>query len=189
MGFFYALSEPSLDNLVASAQAKPADDTDEMAEILRRFDGAIMRIARSCTTDHHLRHDAAQAARLALVKAVRAHTLGTAGFTTYAWRFMKGAALREVTSLQTPEIANDPTERAWLDQRDRDAIVDNSFEVTDLMNVLSPEQQKVAKAYYFGGVAFKEIAVQMHISKPAVTQRFAVIHRALRTAVEGALAA
>lgn len=189
MGFFYALSELSLDDLVARAQANHADDTDEMAEVLRRFDGAIMRIARSCATDHHLRHDAAQAARLALVKAVRAHTLGTAGFTTYAWRYMKGAAIREVASLQGPEIAKDPTERAWLEQRDREAVADNTFEVIDLMNVLSPEQQRVAKAHYLDGVAFSEIAAQLHISRPAVTQRFAVIHRALRTAVEGALAA
>jgi len=189
MGLFYTLSEISLDDLVAAAQAQAADDTEEMAEILRRFDGAIMKIARSCTTDAHLLHDAAQGARLALVKAVRAHTLGTAGFTTYAWRFMKGAALREVTSLQTPEIVNDPTKAVWLDQPERDAVSDPTFEVIDLLNVLAPEQQMVAKAHYIGGVPFKDIAEHLHISKPAVTQRFTVIHRTLRIAVEGALAA
>jgi RNA polymerase sigma factor (sigma-70 family) len=189
MGSFYALSELSLDDLVAAAQAKSADDTEEMAEILRRFDGAIMKIARSYSSDANIQHDAAQAARLGLVKAVRGHKLGTPGFTTYAWRFMKGDALREIKSLQTPEIVNDPTEPAWLDQPERDAVPDTTFEVIDLMNVLAPEQQKLAKAHYIGGAAFKDIAEYLHISRPAVTQRFAVIHRTLRTAVEGALAA
>ena len=64
MGFFYVPSDHSLDDLVAAAQVEPADDTDAMAEILRRFDGAATSIARSVTPDRELQQDAAQAALL-----------------------------------------------------------------------------------------------------------------------------
>jgi RNA polymerase sigma factor (sigma-70 family) len=189
MGFFCTLSELSLDDLVAAAQANSADDTEEMAEILRRFDGAVWSVARSYTADADLRNDAAQAARLGLVKAVRAHKLGTAGFTTYAWRYMKGEALRTIKSMQIQETVVDPTAYAWPDQPPRDAAPNTNFEVLDLMAALTPEQQTIAEAHYIGDVSFKDIAAQLGISRPAVTQRFTIIHRNLRTVVEGALAA
>lgn len=189
MGFSYALSELSLDDLVAAAQAKTADNTEEMAEILRRFDGSVRKVARFYTTDWDMQNDAAQAARVGLVKAVRAHKPGTTGFTTYAWRFMKGAALRAVKSMQTPETVVDPTEYAWPDQPPRDSAPDTTFEILDLMAVLTPEQQTIAKAHYIADMSFKDISLQLRISQPAVTQRFSTIHRTLRISVEGALAA
>ncbi len=189
MGLSYALSELSLDDLVAAAQAKSADDTEEMAEVLRRFDGAVRTIACSQTADVDLRQDAAQAARLGLVKAVRAHNLGTAGFTTYAWRYMKGEALRAAKSMRTRESAVDPTEYGWPDRPPADAALDTTFEVLDLLAVLTPEQRRIAQAHYIADLSYKDIAALLQISRPAVTQRFTVIHRSLRSAVEGALAA
>lgn len=189
MGFSYALSELSLDDLVAAAQAKTADNTEEMAEILRRFDGSVRKVARFYTTDWDMQNDAAQAARVGLVKAVRAHKPGTTGFTTYAWRFMKGAALRAVKSMQTPETVVDPIEYAWPDQPPRDSAPDTTFEILDLMAALTPEQETIAKAHYIADMSFKDISLQLGISQPAVTQRFSTIHRTLRISVEGALAA
>ena len=189
MGSFYVLSELPLDDLVAAAHAKRADDTEEMAEILRRFDRAVRSIARSATSDLELRFDAAQGARLGLVKAVRAHTAGTAGFTTYAWRYMKGEALRTVKSMQTPEAVVDPTEFAWPEVAPRDAAPDSTLEVVDLLNVLTVDQRRIATAHYVDDVSFVDIAAQLRISKAAVTQRFHTIHRALLSVVKGALAA
>ena len=189
MGVLYLATDESLDNLVAAAQAAATDDTAAMAEILTRFDGAAWAIARSLTSNWCLQQDAAQEARLALVKAVRSHNLGTPGFPAYAKRYMRGAALRTVLAMQGKERCVDPQEYVWPDMASRDAAPDTTFEVIDLIAVLSPEQQAITKAHYVDDARLSDVARDMGISVPAVSQRLATIHRTLRTVVEEALAA
>ncbi|PKQ30560.1 MAG: hypothetical protein CVT62_13190 [Actinobacteria bacterium HGW-Actinobacteria-2] len=188
MGISVSGVNPSLNDLIASAQASVTDDSAAMAIILERFEDTALAIARHLTSDSSLRQDAAQGARLGLVRAVRTHKAGTPGFPSYAKRYMKGAALRTLMAMQAPESAVDPMTYAWPDQP-RDAATNSTFELVDLMKVMTSEQQDVARAHYLADLSFTEIAVQLNISKPAVTQRFATIHRALRTVMEGARAA
>ncbi len=91
----FSLQYRDLDQLVADAQAAQGDDTPAMNEIVRRFEPLAQKSARSLTNDLNLREDLANAARLALVTAVRKHN-GQAGFPAYAKRYMTGAALREL---------------------------------------------------------------------------------------------
>jgi RNA polymerase sigma factor (sigma-70 family) len=189
MGVLYLATDESLDNLVAAAQAAATDDTAAMAAILTRFEGAAWAIARSLTSNWCLQQDAAQGARLGLVKAVRSHNLGTLGFPAYAKRYMRGTALRTVLAVQGEERCVDPQEYVWPDAAPRDAAPDTTFEVIDLIAVLSPEQQAITKAHYVDDARLSDVARDMGISVPAASQRLVTIHRALRTVVEEALAA
>ena len=189
MGVLYLATDESLDNLVAAAQAAATDDTTAMAVILNRFEGLACSIARALTSDWSLQQDAAQGARLGLVTAVRSHKAGTPGFPSYAKRYMRGSALRTLMAMSAVETWVDPADYEWLERAPRDTAPETTFEVIDLIAVLTPEQQVIAKAHYVGDVSFGDIASKLSISKPAVTQRFATIHRALRPVAEGALAA
>jgi RNA polymerase sigma factor (sigma-70 family) len=189
MGVLYPATNESLDNLVAAAQAGATDDTAAMAAILTRFEGAAQAIARSLTSDWCLQQDAAQGARLGLVKAVRSHNLGTPGFPAYAKRYMRGAALRTVLAAQSEDRCFDPQEYDWPDPAPSDAAPDTTAEVIDLIAVLSPEQQAITKAHYVDDARLSDVARDMGISVSAVSQRLATIHRALRSVVEEALAA
>jgi RNA polymerase sigma factor (sigma-70 family) len=189
MGVVFSLGDESLDALITAARADPADDSAAMAEILRRFEGAAIAVARLATGDWHLQQDAAQGARLGLVRAVRAHTLGTPGFPSYALRFMKGAAKRIVSAMVSPDIVTDPLDPCWLENPASDMPTGLGFELPDIIWVLNPEQQDVTLDYYVHDLRLQDIADRLGISKPAVSQRLTTIHRALRPTVEKALAA
>jgi RNA polymerase sigma factor (sigma-70 family) len=189
MGVSYLAADESLDNLVAAAQAAATDDTPTMAAILARFEGLALSIARSLTSSWSLQQDAAQGARLGLVQAVRSHQAGTAGFPAYAKRYMKGAALRTLRATLGAETSVDPADYEWLEQPQRDTAPEMTADLIDLIAVLTPEQQIITKAHYIGDVSFRDIAHALGVSKPAISQRFTTIYRALRPVAEGALAA
>jgi len=189
MGVLCSATDQSLDNLVAAAQSAATDDTAAMAAILNRFEALALSIARSLTSDWSLQPDAAQGARLGLVKAVRAHRLGTPGFPAYAKRYMKGAALRILTAMHSQDVSVDPIGYLFVDRAPRDERTDTIVEVIDLIAVLTPEQQAMTTAHYIGDVSLADMARDLGISKPAVSQRFTTIHRALRPVVEAAAAA
>jgi DNA-directed RNA polymerase specialized sigma24 family protein len=124
-----------------------------------------------------------------LVKAVRAHKIGTLGFPAYAKRYMRGSAARTVMAMQSNETSFDPADYAWADTAPRDAVSDMTVEVIDLISVLTPEQQVVTVAYYVADLRLDDIAAELRISKPAVSQRLGTIHQTLRPVVELAVAA
>ncbi len=185
MGVLHVLSEPSLDYLIATAQADPADDTVAMNDIIRRFEPLVQTISRSLSTDPHVRQDLAQEARLGLVKAVRAHRPGTSGFPSYARRYMRGAVLRFVGSYTSREAALDPKDEFWAIPVTPVALT----EITDVFAVLTPDQRRVAIARYVGNDRMTEIATDLGTSPSAVSQRLRTIHRALRPILAAAVAA
>jgi RNA polymerase sigma factor (sigma-70 family) len=189
MGVLFPTSEPWLDDLIATAQADPADDSVAMNEILRRFERLAQKICRSVSADPHVQQDVAQEARLGLVKAVRAHHGGTSGFPSYARRFMSGAALRFVTSLAMPEATCDPQDEFWTDPDVEAMQSSTAIEVIDLFRVLTPEQRRIAVARYVANEMVSDIANSLGISVSAVSQRLNTIHRALRPVVEAAVVA
>jgi RNA polymerase sigma factor (sigma-70 family) len=189
MGVLHLATGESLDNLIAAAQLAATDDNPEMAAILSRFEGSTWTIARSITSDWCLQQDAAQGARLGLVKAVRSHKVGTRGFPAYAMRYMKGAALRTVLSMRNEEFCFDPQGYVLPEVTPGDSAPDTTFEIIDLIASLSPDQQAIMRARYVDDALLGDVARDLGISPSAVSQRLATIHRALRPLVEEALAA
>ena len=93
-----------LDKLIADAQRHSNDDTPAMNEVVKRFEGLTMRLSRSMTRSFDLQDDLANAARIALVQAVRNHDQSRPGFPAYAEKYMRGAVLREYQKWMLPEI-------------------------------------------------------------------------------------
>lgn len=190
MGVLYSPSDLSLDDLIVAAQAETTDDSAAMSEILRRFESAATGIGRSLTTDGHLQQDAAQGARLGLVKAVRRHCAGTPGFPTYAIRYMRGSARRVLAEMRaTQETCADPLERGWQEETPPEVPLAPTCEVIDLVGVLTVEQRRLTIAHYVEGMLLTEIADALHVSRSAVTQRLRTVHRTLRPLMVEVLAA
>jgi DNA-directed RNA polymerase specialized sigma subunit len=113
VGVFYWATDEPLDNLVAAAQAAEHDNTAAMAAILDRFEPLVWATARSVTRDWSFQDDAAQGARIGLVKAVRAHKIGTLGFPAYAKRYMRGSAHQRGAPVLYGPICG-----CWVDRAD-----------------------------------------------------------------------
>lgn len=198
MGVLFLPSDQPLDELIASAQAAMADDSEAMAEILCRFDAAIWATANSTTAEWNLRQDAAQGARLGLVKAVRAHKPGTEGFKSYARLYMKSEARRVVQYMAGVDIARDPEVFVEPSASDRPVVVRQckvpaedtvAFEFETVIEVLTIDQQSVVRGRYLHDLRVADIARDLGISVPAVSQRLKTIHSVLRPVLIEAMAA
>lgn len=189
MGVCISATDQSLDSQISAAQSTEIDDTAAVAVLLNRFEGLAMSIARSLTSNWSLQQDAAQGARLGLVKAVRSHTVGTPGFPSYAARYMRGEARRTLMATSARESFIDPSDYELLNDVTHDQSSVATFELIDLISVLRPEQQAITKAHYIGGAGLGDLAGALGVSKPAVCQRLATIHRTLRGVAEAAAAA
>jgi RNA polymerase sigma factor (sigma-70 family) len=185
MGFL--LQHPcrlSLDHLVEMAQSSQHDDTPAMNEIIRRFDGLALYIARSIRVPVHLQDDLSQAARIGLVSAVRHHD-GRPGFPGFAQRYMRGAALRELSRRAVPETADSDGLDDHADRSRPDEIVQAEDElapwgggpVSLAVAQLDHAQRNIIDLRYRQDLAVKEIAAAVGTSGPAVSQRLATIHR------------
>jgi RNA polymerase sigma factor (sigma-70 family) len=170
--------------LIALAQADERDDTDAMNAILRRYEPMTKKIASVLTaTNRDCYDDVANACRIGLVRAVRRHDPIRAGFTAYAQRFMRGAALRELRywsdakTRPTPDL--DTADPAGGDVADERLAPWGSGLVAELMANLSPEQQRIAALRYRFDASLAAIAAETGTSVPAVSQRLRTIHRKL----------
>jgi RNA polymerase sigma factor (sigma-70 family) len=174
--------------LIALAQADEHDDTDAMNAILRRYEPMTKKIASVLTTTNRdCYDDVANACRIGLVRAVRRHDPSRAGFTAYAQRFMRGAALRELhywsdtKTLPTSDPnAADPAGGAVADER---LAPWGSGLIAELMANLSPEQQRIAALRYRLDASLAAIAGETGTSVPAVSQRLRTIHRKVELAL------
>jgi RNA polymerase sigma factor (sigma-70 family) len=198
MSVLYSPSARSLDDLIAAAQADPADNSAAMSEILSRFSCDIAFVANATVTEWNLRQDAAQGARLGLVKAVRNHTPGMSGFKTYARLYMRSEARRTVGTMTAVEVSRDPAvfleptapERPGVFWR-RELPVEEpvAFKIEDIIGVLTPTQQSVVRDRYVHDRSMADIADDLGVSLPAISQRLKTIHKALRPLVVEAVAA
>jgi len=115
VGSFVSIRALALDDLIGAAQRQPADDdTPEMNEIVRRFEGLAVAVAAMMTPDVDLRENLANAGRVAMVVAVRHHQLGRPGFPAYARAYIVGAAKRELQQWTRTALADD-FERVVID--------------------------------------------------------------------------
>jgi DNA-directed RNA polymerase specialized sigma subunit len=194
MGAFVTPVDPSLDDLIGAAQADPADNSAAMAEILRRFAGLITATANSVTDEWNARQDAAQGARLGLVKAVRKHKLGIAGFTNYALRYMRTEAVR--TSMAMTSNGRLPfrdlgerSMRPGVRRPVRTPLEPKAFTIESISPCLDPVQAAILSDRYVRDRELSEIARELGVSVPAISQRLKTIHRILMPVLAEVMAA
>jgi DNA-directed RNA polymerase specialized sigma subunit len=194
MGDFISPSERSLDDLIRAAQADPADTSTAMAEILDRFAGMISSTANGVTTEWNGRQDAAQGARLGLVKAVRRHSVGTAGFITYARRYMRTEAVRTSVAMAGKAPKGDHglperSERPGARRQTWSAPEPKAFTIESIYPLLDPTQGAILSGRYVQDRAMSDIARDLGVSVPAISQRLKTMHKMLMPVLAEALAA
>lgn len=194
MGVFVTPSELSLDELIRAAQADPGDNSAAMAEILTRFAGMIAATANSVTAEWNARQDAAQGARLGLVKAVRNHTVGTAGFITYARRYMRTEAVRISVAMtsRAPKPGPDLPERSVRPGVRRQTWAEpepKAFTIEAISALLDPTQAAILRDRYVQDREMSDIARDQGVSVPAISQRLKTIHKILMPVLAEAVAA
>ena len=174
----------SNDELIAAAQADPSNDSVAMNEMVRRFEGKAVKIASGLTGDVHARQDAANAARLGVMMAVRAHKQGTHGFPSYADLTMRGEAGRALgrASFGRNEIVVECEAPVW---HKVPAATSQSVSLLEsdlglLLKDLTRDQRHLVLARYAEGYGVSEIASGLGTSVSAVSQRFNTIHKAVR---------
>lgn len=193
MRYAAAASRVSLDGLIEAAQFSDLDDTPAMNEIIRRFQPLARRLARQTTKSEHLHDDLMNAARIALVKAVRRHNPQQVGFPAFAETYMRGAARREYQRWLPPVTENDGNSGSpfepLMDEEDPADIVIYRFApwgdaaVAAAMDKLSPAQQRITHLRYVEDASLERIAGESGTTSSAVSQRLSTIHRALAVAI------
>lgn len=194
MGDFFSPSDASLDDLIRAAQADPADTSAAMAEILDRFAPMITATANSVTTEWNARQDAAQGARLGLVKAVRKHAVGTAGFISYARRYMRTEAIRTSMSMAakvSTAVADQPqrSERPGTRRQAWSAPEPKAFTIESVSALLDPAQAAILRSRYVHDREMSDIARDLGVSVSAISQRLKTIHKILIPVLAEAVAA
>jgi RNA polymerase sigma factor (sigma-70 family) len=195
MGVSVSPSGLSLDDLLRVAQADPADNSAAMAEILDRFAPMITATANSVTAEWNARQDAAQGARLGLVKAVRRHTVGTAGFISYARRYMRTEAVRTSMAMTgkpapKPDLgASERSERRGGRRQTWTEPEPKAFTIESISALLDSSQAAILKARYVHDREMSYIARDLGVSVPAISQRLKTIHKILMPVLADAVAA
>ncbi len=178
-----------LDFLLRKAQASDLDDTFAMNEIVRRFEPLADRLAKRATKNSTLQEDLRNAARLALVRAVRRHDLDRAGFPAYAEFYMRGAVNREHQHWLPPlpeEVQGLAPEPASAKEgADVAEVVEERLapwgdgDVATAMAGLNPSQRRIAVMRYIEDAPLERIAEATGTSCSAVSQRIATVHRSI----------
>jgi RNA polymerase sigma factor (sigma-70 family) len=196
--FYLRIQRADLEDLVSAAKSKTGNDSPEMNEIIRRFDGLAGAVAKGITPDRHLRDDLANAARMAVVSAVRKHTAGQSGFPSYVKAYMIGAAKRELGHWVKGELHEDQRQVGLDDEIDADALLKvhedqppaadrtwGSVQMTSAVGRVTPEQQNMLHMRFIDDMLLGAIADATGTTESAVSQRLGT---ALRT-VQKVLAA
>jgi RNA polymerase sigma factor (sigma-70 family) len=180
-------SRVGLEYLIRKAQSSDLDDTAAMNEIIRRFEPLADRLANTTTSDKALREDLRNAARLALVRAVRRHDLRREGFPAFAGLYMRGAVNREQQRWLPPVEpgAGSPApERESLEDDTAEIVIDRlepwgNGEIAAAVEELTPSQRRIATLRYRGDAALEQIACVVGTSESTVSRRLSTIHRVI----------
>lgn len=191
MGSYFAQNQQGeLAALISAAQRNPTDDSPEMNEIIRRFDGLAIKVARSFTPDHFLQQDLANRARMALVTAVRKHKADRDGFPSYARAFMAGAAQRELGSWIGSTRSQEFSQVRLDDEVDSDlffricmnqpGVADRTWgsaSTTGAIRRLGPDQQILLEQRFIDDLDLAAIGSGSGTTASAVSQRIATALR------------
>jgi DNA-directed RNA polymerase specialized sigma24 family protein len=201
MGFSYLqLQSLGLTDLIAAAQADDKDDSPAIDEIIRRFDDKSRRIAQAVCLRVADREDVANAARLALVRAVRRHRTDEVGFTAYAVTFMTGAARRESERLALPRetfvpgpdlvlLADHLPPALHLANNGPDYEGWGTGLIAKIIASLPPRQRTLLTERYIQDLDLARIAYEHGCSVSAVSQRLGTVHRRIRDMMSSATTA
>lgn len=137
MGFSnFALQRTDIDNLLAEAQAYPADDSPAMNELVKRFRPMTSSHAVRLARRHDLIEEITSAGDIAVVRAVRRHNPSVIGFPSYARQTCFRSQQRRCIQITRPERDRDGRS---LDEIHGDPTLANVFAVVDdLDQALSP---------------------------------------------------
>lgn len=182
-----------LEQLLAEAKSTDGDDSAAMNEIVRRFDPLARRISRRLTSSPPLREDIENAARLALVRAVRRHDPSAFGFPAYAKLFMRGAARREHERWLPPKMV-DGTRVDVVTKGDVSAPSNTvrtgcapeadmhgwgDGRIAQVAALLPASQRELLRRRYIDDADLLQIAQETGTSVSAVSQRLGTVHRRL----------
>jgi RNA polymerase sigma factor (sigma-70 family) len=181
------LESVPLEDLVGTAQADPSDANAAMNEIVRRFQGRAVYLATTLTPRTSVHDDLVQVALIALIKAVRRHDPNRAGFTTYARRYMLGAAKR-LLKIETEvecESTSEPTTMAAVEAlaapRPEPGTYTWGFGPAGrILRGLPMAQRDLLTHRYIEDASLAKIAAITGTSIPAVSQRLATAHRIIK---------
>jgi RNA polymerase sigma factor (sigma-70 family) len=184
-------SHTSLTTLLRVARSTEVDDTLAMNEIVRRFEPLAKRIAGGLSKKSpDLFDDLVNAGRYAVLKAVRKHDLSRRGFPAFAEQHVRGAINRtvlrllrergELVSLDVPEEV--ASARDDVGQADDRLAPFGGGRIAVSIAQMQPDQQEMLVLRYVYDAEMKEIACLLSVSVPAVSQRFATMHRKIRIA-------
>lgn len=196
---YFRLTHAELGDLVATAQAKPSDDSPEMNEILRRFVRLAERIARDQSRCPHTQAELVNESLRATVGAVRAHRLDTPGFPSYVESFMRGAAHRLARRLLATRvdahgqpIVSLTSEIAETWSVHPDSVHDQAISSTspwgdgplvDVIERLPADQRSLLTLVHCHGYKVKDIAARDGVSSSAVSQRLGTANRSVHRAL------
>ena len=189
------LQHAELGDVLKVAKASPSNDSPAMHEMVRRFNPLAQRIARSLTACTELREDLANAARTALPRAVRRHELERPGFPSYAEKFMRGAAIRELqrwTDTADASVCGAPVTLVALEDmttcEEEKLAVTPDFgsgsvwgdgDVDRAVSNLSPSASQLLYRRHVEDATLRDLAAASGTSQSAVSQRLGTIHRAV----------
>lgn len=181
------LSTLDVDQLINLARQSPRDDSREMNEIVSRFTTRAKAIAMSLSANAAVQDDLMQAALLGLVRAVRRHHEERDGFLSYARAYMTGAAKRELARwhAQPHESLSDPAVMAEAEGIAAEASIPGLYtwgcgRLAERIATLPERQQLLLRQRYIDDATMTEIAAVAGVSVPAVSQRLATAHKAIR---------
>lgn len=192
------LCDALLTELIADAQADESNDSPAMNEIIRRFNPLARSIAAKVTWRSEVRPDLANAALLALTRAVRQHTPGRAGFAAYANLYMRGGALRELRQLGKWEAAAVARGHSFLSleqvsEDDEPSLMTQDLVTTtpwgdgDLAHMvarLAPTQVRLLHRRHVDDASLATMARETGTTASAVSQRLRTVHRVLQRALQ-----
>jgi RNA polymerase sigma factor (sigma-70 family) len=183
----HQLREAELADLIVAAQSDEHDDSPAMNEIICRFDNKARGIAAAVCLRAADRDDVANAARIALVRAVRGHDVAREGFATYAITFMTGAARRESKRLACPQetyvesadlaAAIDDPKRCQIAGRTAACQDWSPGRISKIVASLPPRQRELLDVRYLQDFDLVRIAQLHGSSVSAVSQRLKTAHK------------
>ena len=149
-----------------------AGDQDSCSDLVSRWDTVVLNIAAGHTHRHADRDDLAQAGRLAVIRAARGYDPDRGDFNHYTTRAIRRAVIRESNRLNhqrrldhSPLDDNPEAIDQLVTGGDRAATL-----VTDWIDTLADQQQRLYQLIYVHGMTQREAAVHMGISQPRVAQ-------------------
>jgi len=160
-------------------------DSQAFRILVDRHLGAIVALARRMLKDEAEADDIAQEALLRLWRAGETLDVGPQGVRPWLRRVTSNLCLdriratrRTVVTDEVPEVAEEPTQAAGLEEQDL------AKRVGEAMNVLPERQRRALTLFHHEGLSQAEVGEILGVSDEAVESLLSRARRALRASLE-----